>query len=367
MIPFLNLRAHVIPRRTELLDAIAAVIDSGHYILGAAVRRFEEEFSAYVGVGHTIGTGNGLDALTLIIRAYKELGRFHEGDEILVPANTYIASILSITENRLKPIFIEPDLRTYNIDVGRIERLVTAKTKAILTVHLYGQVAYSEAMQQVAVRHGLKIIEDCAQAQGATWRGKKTGSLGDAAGFSFYPSKNLGALGDAGAVTTSDQTLADMIRTLRNYGSHTKYYNEVKGVNSRLDELQAAVLSVQLKYLDLDNQKRRDIANVYIKSIHNSALTLPTVGAPDSHVWHLFVVRTADRAAFQRHLLEHGIESMIHYPVAPHRQAAFPEWHGESYPITEQIHRDVISLPLHPALAPHEVAAVVDACNAYHS
>jgi dTDP-4-amino-4,6-dideoxygalactose transaminase len=365
MIPFLNLRAQVAPRKAELLDAISAVIDSGHYILGGALRKFEQEFSAYVGVGHTIGTGNGLDALTLIIRAYKELGRFHEGDEILVPANTYIASILSITENRLTPIFVEPDLSTYNIDSARIEPLITAKTKAILTVHLYGQVAYSQAMQRVAAQHGLKIIEDCAQAQGATWQGKRTGSLGDAAGFSFYPSKNLGALGDAGAVTTNDEALAAMVRTLRNYGSHTKYYNVVKGVNSRLDELQAAVLSVQLKHLDADNQKRREIANLYMTNIRNCALTLPTADAPDSHVWHLFVVRTSDRARFQRHLLERGVESMIHYPVAPQRQAAFPEWHSESCPITEQIHRDVVSLPLHPALAPHEVAAVVDACNAY--
>jgi dTDP-4-amino-4,6-dideoxygalactose transaminase len=365
MIPFLSLRDKVAAHRQELLDAIAGVIDSGHYILGGAVRRFEEEFSAYSGVGNTIGTGNGLDALTLILRAYKEMGLFHEGEEVLVPANTYIASTLSITENRMTPVFVEPDLRTYNIDVERIERSITARTRAILTVHLYGQVAYSEAMQEIAARHGLKIIEDCAQAQGALWRGRRSGSLGDAAGFSFYPSKNLGALGDAGGVTTNDQALAEMIRALRNYGSHTKYFNKVKGVNSRLDEVQAAVLSVQLKYLDQENARRRAIADVYLASIKNRALTLPVAAESEGHVWHLFVVRTPDRAALQRHLLEHDVESLIHYPVPPHRQEAFPEWHGQTYPITEQIHREVISLPLYPDMSEHAIATVIDACNTY--
>jgi dTDP-4-amino-4,6-dideoxygalactose transaminase len=365
MIPFLNLKDNVAPYKKELVDAISDVIDSGWYILGAAVSKFEGEFSTYCGVRHTIGTANGLDALTLIIRAYKEMGLFHEGEEILVPANTYIASILSITENRMKPVLVEPDIRTYNMDTKQIERCITENTKAILTVHLYGQIAYSEDMQRIADKHGLKIIEDCAQAHGALWQGQKAGSLGDAAGFSFYPSKNLGALGDAGAVTTNDCALAEMIRALRNYGSHKKYYNKVRGLNSRLDELQAAVLSVKLKYLDQENTKRREIASFYVENIKNNALTLPTADVVDSHVWHLFAVRTPNRDVFQRYLLEHGIESMIHYPVPPHKQEAYPDWNKETYPITEEIHRNVISLPLHPAMTKHETAEVANTCNSY--
>jgi dTDP-4-amino-4,6-dideoxygalactose transaminase len=365
MIPFLNLKDNVAPHRKELIDAISDVIDSGWYILGAAVSKFESEFSTYCGVRHTIGTANGLDSLTLIIRAYKESGLFHEGEEILVPANTYIASILSITENRMKPVLVEPDIRTYNMDVRQIERCITENTRAILTVHLYGQIAYSEEMQRVADKYGLKIIEDCAQAQGALWKGKKAGSLGDAAGFSFYPSKNLGALGDAGAVTTNDSALAKMVRTLRNYGSHEKYYNKIKGVNSRLDELQAAVLSVKLKYLDQENAKRREIASFYIENIKNDALTLPTADVADSHVWHLFAVRTPNRDVFQRYLLEHGIESVIHYPVPPHKQEAYPDWNNEAYPITEEIHRNIISLPLHPAMTKCEIAEIADTCSSY--
>lgn len=365
MIPFLNLKDNVAPHKKELIDAISDVIDSGQYILGAAVSKFEGEFSAYCGVRHTIGTANGLDSLTLIIRAYKEAGLFHEGEEILVPANTYIASILSISENRMKPVLVEPDIRTYNMDADQIERSITEKTKAILTVHLYGQIAYSEEMQRIADKYGLKIIEDCAQAQGAIWRGKRAGSLGDAAGFSFYPTKNLGALGDSGAVTTNDNALAEMIRALRNYGSHKKYYNKIRGVNSRLDELQAAVLSVKLKYLDQENAKRREIAGFYLENIKSAALTLPTANVAGSHVWHLFVVRTPNRDAFQRYLLEHGIESVIHYPVPPNKQEAYPDWNKDTYPITEEIHRDVISLPLHPAMTEHEIAEVADTCNSY--
>ena len=365
MIPFLNLKDNNSPYKKELIDVISDVLDTGQYILGPAVNRFESSFSTYCGVRHTIGTANGLDALTLIIRAYKEMGLFNEGDEILVPANTYIASILAITENRMKPILVEPDIRTYNLDAARLERCITKNTKAILTVHLYGQIAYSEAMQGIADKHGLKIIEDCAQAQGALWQGRKAGSLGDAAGFSFYPSKNLGALGDAGGVTTNDNALADMIRALRNYGSHKKYFNKFKGVNSRLDELQAAVLLVKLKYLDNENAKRRIIANFYLNNIKNDFLFLPQVVATHSHVWHLFVVRTKNRDFLQRFLLEHGIESMIHYPVPPHKQEAYPNWNSETYPITEEIHRNVLSLPLHPAMTKDEINYVIDKCNAY--
>jgi len=365
MIKFLNLKRTNAPHRQELIDAVTAVIDSGWYILGERVKTFEQEFSKYCGVKETIGTGNGLDALTLIIRAYKELGIFREGDKILVPANTYIASILSITENRLKPVLVEPDINTYNIDANLLEKNITDRTKAILTVHLYGQVSYSEKMQSVAKKYGLKIIEDSAQAHGAIYKGRKTGNLGDAAGFSFYPTKNLGALGDAGAVTTNDTKLAEIIRALRNYGSHKKYYNQYKGINSRLDELQAAVLSVKLKYLDKENEKRRKIAKFYLDSINNPKLILPKATTEESHVWHLFVVRTENRDAFRKYLLDNGIETVIHYPVPPHKQKAFTEWNKDSYPITEGIHDTIISLPLYPTMIEKEISKVIKACNAF--
>ncbi len=368
MIPFLNFKDLNASYKKELLDAISAVIDSGQYILGEKVTQFEAEFSKYTGVKHTIGTGNGLDALTLIIRGYKELDIFNEGDEILVPANTYIASILAITENRLKPVLVEPNINAYNIDVNLLEKAITKKTKAILVVHLYGQVGYSDEIQKIASKHGLKLIEDSAQAAGAVYKGRKVGSLGDAGGISFYPSKNLGAIGDAGAVTTNDDRLAEVIRALRNYGSHVKYHNEYKGVNSRLDEVQAAVLSVKLKYVDQENNKRRAIAKQYIQGIKNEKLILPTLadaGNEDSHVWHLFVVRTKNREQFQKYLTDKGIGTLIHYPVPPHKQPAYKEWNSDSYPLTEEIHETVISLPLHPHLTDEEVMHVVEACNQY--
>ena len=364
MIPFLDFKDLNAPYKKKLMNAISAVIDSGWYILGPHVAKFEKEFSEYCGVKHTIGTGNGLDALTLIFRGYKELGILKEGDEIILPANTYIASILSITENRLKPILIEPNINTYNIDVNLLEKYITKKTKAILVVHLYGQIGYSDAMQKVAKKHGLKIIEDCAQAHGAVYKGRKTGNLGDAAGFSFYPSKNLGGLGDGGAVTTNDLKLADMIRALRNYGSHKKYYNEYQGVNSRLDELQAAVLSVKLQYLDKENKKRREIAKTYLSKIKNPKLALPQP-SDLSHVWHLFVIRTKNRDAFRQHLRDCGIDSVVHYPLPPHKQEAYKLWNKRHYPITEEIHNTVNSLPLHPAMTKAHVAKVISACNSY--
>lgn len=365
MIPFLNLKDINAAYRQELIDAIADVIDSGLYILGEKVRKFEKEFSKYCGTKETIGTGNGLDALTLIIRAYKEMGLFGEGDEILVPANTYIATILSITENRLKPILVEPDIDTYNLDVRGLEEKITRRTKAILTVHLYGQVSYSEKMQRIADKHGLKIIEDSAQAAGAMYKGRKTGNLGDASAFSFYPSKNLGALGDAGAVTTNDTELAQVIYALRNYGSHKKYHNEYQGVNSRLDELQAAVLSVKLKHLDEENKIRQYIAKQYLKNIKNEKLILPKAKIGSSHVWHLFVLRTEQRDKFVQYLAENGIGSLIHYPIPPHKQKAYKEWNKDSYPITEQIHKMVISVPLYPTMTKEQIAKVIEVCNAY--
>ena len=370
MIPFLNLRDLNAPHRKAVIDAMASVFDSGHYILGEKVQAFEAEFSAYCGVKHTIGTGNGLDALALIIRAYKEMKVFREGDEILVPANTYIASILAITENRLKPVLVEPDLATYNLNVKLLEEKITSKTKAVLVVHLYGRIGYSDEMQRIADRHGLKIIEDAAQAAGAVYHGRKAGNLGNACGMSFYPSKNLGALGDAGAVTTNETELADLVRALRNYGSYAKYHNQYEGVNSRLDELQAAVLSIKLKCLDAENEKRRNIAKLYVEHITNKNLLMPQAGpagSGESHVWHLFVVRTPQREAFQRHMAGRGIGTLIHYPVPPHKQPAFMDWNHASYPITEAIHETVMSLPLNPAMTDEEAYHVIEACNAYET
>lgn len=365
MVPFLDFKDLNVQYRKELLKVIAQFIDSGQYILGDKVRSFEKEFSVYCGVKETIGTGNGLDALTLIIRAYKELGIFQIGDEVIVPANTYIASILAVTENRLKPVLAEPNLATYNIDAKKIDKYISKKTKAILVTHLYGQIGYSEEIKRIAKKYNLKIIEDCAQAHGAIYRGKKAGSIGDAAGFSFYPSKPLGALGDAGAVTTNDKKLAEMIRALRNYGSRKKYYNEYQGINSRLDELQAVVLSVKLKHLDRDNNIRRKIAQRYIREIQNSKLILPHEESEGLHVWHLFVVRTKNRDRFSKHLTKHGIGSVIHYPVPPHKQKAYTEWKDLSYPICEEIHQTVISLPLYQTMKEKDIREVINACNAY--
>jgi dTDP-4-amino-4,6-dideoxygalactose transaminase len=365
-VPFLKLGAMNAPHRAELIKAFTRVVDSGWYILGKEVEDFERDFAEYCGVPHAVGVGNCLDALTLIFRGYMELGVMAEGDEVIVPSNTYIASILSVSLNRLTPVLVEPDPATYNLDPEKIEAKITPRTKAILIVHLYGQTGYDARLQKIADRHGLKIIEDSAQAQGASYEGRRTGSLGDACGFSFYPSKNLGALGDAGAVTTKDAKLAEIVRALRNYGSHVKYENLYRGINSRLDEVQAALLSVKLKYLDGENESRRRLADLYLKGISNPALTLPA--APKdraSHVWHLFVVRTPRRDDFQRYLREQGIETVIHYPIPPHKQKAYKEWNARSYPISEEIHRTVISLPLDISMSEAEARRVIDACNAY--
>lgn len=365
MISFLSFKDINIPYKEELMNAISDVIDSGQYILGEKVKLFEEKFSLYCGVKHAVGTGNGLDALSLIIRAYKELGIFHEGDEILVSSNTYIASILAITENRLKAVLVEPDIKTYNISADLLEEKITPKTKAIMVVHLYGQIGYSDDLQMIANKYNLKIIEDCAQSHGAVYGDRKVGGLGDAAGFSFYPSKNLGAIGDAGAVTTNDSELAEIVKALRNYGSNEKYHNKYKGVNSRLDEIQAAVLLVKLKYLDIETKKRRDIAVRYLKGIKNKQLILPYLSSEESHVWHLFVVRVRDRDRFQKYLLENGVSTLIHYPIPPHKQPAYKEWNNERYPIAEEIHRTVISLPLNPTMTDEEVSKIIEICNSW--
>lgn len=365
MISFLNLGKINAEHREEISTAMTRVLDSGWYILGNETMRFERQFADYCGVSHVIGVANGLDALTLIFRAFIELGIMAEGDEVIVPANTYIASILAISENRLKPVFVEPNQTTCNIDITKIEDKITNKTKAILVVHLYGQVGYSDELQCLAKRYNLKIVEDSAQAHGAIYKGKRVGNLGDASGFSFYPGKNLGCLGDGGAVTTNDVQLAETIRSLANYGSRIKYENLFKGVNSRLDELQAAILSVKLKYLDQENQKRRNIAGRYLNSINNTKLTLPYSTVPESHVWHLFVVRTETRDKFQEYLKEQGVGTVIHYPIPPHKQNAYAEWNSLQLPITEEIHRTVLSLPMDPSMSDDDVQAVIDACNSY--
>ncbi len=366
MIKFLDLKGINQQYRDELLEAFTRVLDSGWYILGDEVKKFEQEFAEYCGVQHAIGVANGLDALTLIIRAYKELGIFKEGDEIIVPANTYIASILCISENNLIPVLVDADLSSYTIDSRLIETKITNRTVAILPVHLYGQLSDMVAINNIASKYQLKVIEDCAQSHGAENHiGVKAGNLGDAAGFSFYPGKNLGALGDAGVVTTNDTDLANCIRALLNYGSKVKYKNLYKGVNSRLDELQAAMLRVKLLHLDEETAKRRIIAERYLQGIQNAKLMLPQVLASHSHVWHVFVIRTNDRSHLQAYLTENNIQTVIHYPIPPHKQDAFKELSTGHFPISEQIHKSIISIPLSPVLTMEEVDFIIQVLNRY--
>lgn len=372
MIPFLDLKAINAQYRDELVQACARVIDSGWYIQGAEVKAFEQEFAEYCGTKHCIGVANGLDALILVLRAWKEMGKLKEGDEVIVPANTYIASILAITENRLKPVLVEPDPATYNISPANIRAAITDKTKAIVAVHLYGQLADMPEIMSIANEHGLLVLEDSAQAHGAAINGKKAGNWGHASGFSFYPGKNLGALGDAGAVTTNDDELAQTIRALGNYGSHKKYENLYQGVNSRLDEIQAAMLRVKLQYLDSDTQSRRDIASWYLNKIKNPLIELPSIqdakvviAHSTSHVWHLFVIRTKHREALQNHLNKQGIQTLIHYPIPPHQQQAYKQWNDQSYPLTQAIHQQVLSLPISPVMTDDQVSTVIAACNSF--
>lgn len=364
-VPFLDLRALTARRESRLREAFDRVLAGGRYILGTEVERFEAEFASYCGAPFCVGVANGLEALTLIFEAYRELGILSPGDEVLVPANTYIASILAVSNAGLTPVLVEPEASTYNLDASRLAEKITPRTRAILAVHLYGTVANMDAIQKVADIHGLKVIEDAAQAHGAIHADRRAGALGDAAGFSFYPSKNLGALGDAGAVTTRDEALAQTLRSLRNYGSSARYHNRFKGRNSRLDELQAAFLRVGLETLDIENARRREIALRYRAEIRNTAVTLPGCVAEEASVWHLFVVRTARREALRTHLATEGIETEIHYPLAPHQQKAYPEWNALSLPLTEALHREVLSLPVGPHLSEEQVSAVIRAVNAF--
>ncbi len=386
MVKFLDLKAINDSFEPELSNAIQRVLDSGWYLLGEEVEAFEQEYKSFIGTKHCIGVANGLDALRIILRSYLEMGIVNEGDEIIVPANTFIASILAITDNRLKPVFIEPNINSYNLDISQIEKFITKHTKAIMIVHLYGQSLWSQKLEDIANKYNLKIIEDNAQAVGAiiaesselngennlkgtTHTRKRTGSLGDAAGHSFYPGKNLGALGDGGAVTTNNDELANVIRALANYGSAEKYKNDYKGLNSRLDEIQAAILRVKLQRLDADNQRRREIAQYYINNIITTGIVLPIknqkfpITEYHSHVWHLFVIRHAQRDKLQQYLTNNGIQSLIHYPVPPHKQKAYKEWNELYFPITEQIHNEVLSLPMSQVMTDKEIHKVVEVIN----
>ena len=366
MIKFLDLYKINQAHKEELVIAFERVLDSGWYIMGKELAQFESDFANYCGTKYAIGVANGLDALILIIRAYKELGLFADGDEIIVPANTYIASILAISANNLTPILVEPDIHTYNINPLLIEEKITARTKAILPVHLYGQLCDMEAILEIAKKHNLKVIEDCAQSHGATSLNvTKAGNFGDAAGFSFYPGKNLGALGDAGAITTNNDELATTLRTLLNYGSQVKYQNLYKGINSRLDELQAALLGVKLKTLDQETELKRSIANRYINEIKNPKIILPKVTLQSSHVWHLFVIRTTDRESFQQYLTINGIQTVIHYPIPPHKQEAYKELISLQLPVSERIHQEVISLPLSQVMTKEDIDFIIKNINDY--
>lgn len=386
MVDYLNLRKITERHIDEIREAVNRVIDSGWYLKGEATHRFEEDNAQYmeavsevavdnddrmVADGHRgrhchcVGCGNGLDALTLIFRAYKEMGRLKDGDEVVVPANTYIASILSITENGLKPILVEPDINTLEIDDKLIEQAITPRTKALLLVHLYGRCAMTGRIAAICREHDLLLVEDNAQAHGCTYRGRHTGSLGDAAAHSFYPGKNLGALGDAGAITTYDEDLADVCRALGNYGSARKYIFQYKGKNSRIDELQAAVLAVKLKYLDEENQRRKEIAKMYFENIKNPLIRLPMKNGDADNVFHIFPLLCKTRDRLQEYLIGKDIGTMIHYPIPPHKQDCYKEWNNLSLPVTERIHREELSIPCNPYMTNEDVETVVLALNEY--
>lgn len=362
MIEYLSLKQVTAMHNAEIHRAVSQVIDSGWYLQGAATRQFEQDYAAYIGTTCCVGCGNGLDALILMLQGYKQLGVMRDGDEIIVPANTYIATILAITENGLKPVLVEPNIDTLQIDENLMERAITDRTRAVMLVHLYGRCAYTEHIAQICRTHGLKLLEDNAQAHGCTFHGRHTGALGDAAAHSFYPGKNLGALGDGGAVTTNDESLAEVVRALGNYGSNRKYVFPYKGRNSRLDELQAAVLDVKLRYLDADNKRRKHIAQLLEEGIHHPLVTVPKAEGRDN-VYHIFPILCAERDALQACLREQGIATMIHYPIPPHKQQAYREWNGLSLPITERIHAEELSLPCNQTMTDADAMQIVEAVN----
>jgi len=360
LIPFLDLKKVNLTYKDEFIRLFTNFLDSGHYILDEQVNLFEQEFANFCDTKYCIGVANALDGLTIILKAMG-IGC---GDEVIVPSNTYIATILAISNCGATPILVEPDIKTYNIDPQNIEKAITKRTKAILVVHLYGQCCNMDPIVDIANKYSLKVIEDAAQAHGARYKGKRVGNLSDAAAFSFYPSKNLGGLGDGGAICTSNEELAQTIRALRNYGSNVRYYNKYKGLNSRLDELQAAFLRIKLQSLDFDNSKRRAIAEFYSKSIKNQSIVLPSVeGDPESHVWHLYVIRSECRDSLQKYLYNKGIQTVIHYPLPPHKQEAYFEWNHCTFSISERIHSEVLSLPISPVMLEEEYSAIVEVIN----
>ncbi|MGL5317461.1 MAG: DegT/DnrJ/EryC1/StrS family aminotransferase [Bacteroidales bacterium] len=367
MINFLDLKNINAIDELMLIEAATEVIRSGQYLLGEQTKRFETSYAEFIGTRHAIACGNGLDALRLIIRAWKELGKVKEGDEIIVPANTYIASVLAISENGLIPVLAEPELLSYNLDPQRIETLISPKTKAIMPVHLYGSAAAMDEIMELATKHNLLVIEDNAQAVGARMlsSGKRTGSIGHAAGHSFYPGKNLGALGDAGAVTTDDDELAECIRALANYGSDVKYYNRYQGLNSRMDEIQAAFLNVKLQHIDKDNEMRREIAHRYTNGICHPSITTPEATNGENHVYHLYVIRTEARDALRDFLLDKGIQTLIHYPVPPHRQQCYSELQKWNLPITEKLSKEILSLPISPVMNRSDIDYVINTVNCF--
>ena len=364
-VPFLSLKDITNKYSSEIHAAVKRVVDSGYYLQGNENKVFEEHYAQYIGCNHAVGVANGLDALFLILHAYMEMGVMNPGDEIIVPANTYIASILAITDNMLKPVLLEPSLETYQIDDTLIEQAITSKTKAIMIVHLYGQCAYTQKIGDLCKKYNLKLIEDNAQAHGCMFHGVKTGALGDAAGHSFYPGKNLGAFGDAGAVTTNDDELASVVRSLANYGSAKKYVFRYKGWNSRLDEIQAAILDVKLSHLDQDIELRKQVAKRYIAGIHNPKIILPKIFDWQQHVFHLFPIRCVERDSLQNYLTEKNIGTLIHYPIPPHKQECYAEWNNMVLPITEKIHNEELSIPMSPTMTVAQIDYVVQALNAY--
>lgn len=365
MVKFLDLQKVTEQYSDEIHEAVSRVIDSGWYLQGEENRRFEENYAKYIGAKYCIGCANGLDALIWIFRAYIEMGVMQPGDEVIVPANTYIASILALTENGLKPVLVEPSIDTYEIDDTKIEAAITSKTKAIFIVHLYGQCAYTEKIGELCKKYNLKLVEDNAQAHGCLYKGQHTGSIGDAAGHSFYPGKNLGALGDAGAVTTNDEELAKVVRAVANYGSYKKYVFKYCGRNSRLDEIQAAVLDVKLKHLDEVVAARQAVAMRYINEIVNPAIILPNVSDFKAHAFHLFPIRCERRDELQKYLADNGIQTLIHYPIPPHKQECYADWNDMSLPITEKIHNEELSLPISQVMTNEEVSIVIELINKF--
>ena len=365
MVKLLDLQAITAMHGDEIKGAVNRVIDSGWFLQGNENKQCEADYAEYVGIEHCIAVANGLDALYLLMRGYKEMGIMQDGDEIIVPANTYIATIIAITRNNLVPVLVEPTWEHLEIDIDKIEPAITPKTKGVMIVHLYGRIAYNEKLSEISQKHGLKLMEDCAQSHGCAWKGVKTGALGDAAAHSFYPGKNLGALGDAGAVTTNDPELAEVIRALANYGSQKKYVFKYVGMNSRMSETDAAVLDVKLKYLDEDNQARQKLAAYYYENIKNPLITLPMRIADDNNVYHQFPIFCEKRDELQEFLKENGIQTLIHYPIPPHKQECYKTWNNLSYPITEKIHAQELSIPMNQIVTELEAKQVVDAINKF--